>query len=158
MPKSPKQSRRADVPDAHHVARYCRQQLVIHDPHTNKVLGAFPQVFELRPREPYLSVYWMEPLADDIQAQFKGVLRSLRRKYAVHRDGAFARVNAGRVVAAGASRGHSIRIRDRSNPQDLGYASIVGTPADNSDQTLLALFVGECCSAVHGTTEIEGFG
>ena len=158
MPKAPAQRRRPDVPNSDHVARYCNPQLVIRDPKTQAIIGLFPQAFELREKikETYLSTHWMESFAEVVDAQFKRVVAALRKKHpSVRPLGAFARLNAGLIVQAGAARKLSIRIRDRSNPNDPGYSGIFGMPLDNSDLEFLALLANECCIEIRGVAAID---
>jgi len=80
----------------------------------------------------------------------------LRKKHLnVRPKGAFARLDAGLVVEAGTARGHPIRVRDSSCPNDPGYAGIFGIPLDNSDLELLALFANDCCIEIRGTDNID---
>jgi hypothetical protein len=158
MPTAPAQHRRQDVPNSDHVARYCNPQRVIRDPKTQAIRGLFPQAFELRQKikETYLSVHWMESFAAGVDAQFKKVVAALRKKHPnVKTFGAFARLNAGLVVQAGAARKLSIRIRDRSSRSDPGYSGIFGMPLDNSDLEFLALLANECCLQVRGVSVID---
>lgn len=149
------------VPDSDHVARYCNPQRVIRDPRTLAVTGVRPQAFELRPeiKETYLSTYWMEfPPSDQatVDTQFRTVLTTLRRKHPnVRSNGAFARLNAGRIVQSGSSRGHSIRVLCRSKRSDPGYTGVYGMPLDSSDSILLAELANECCIEVLGVADLE---
>jgi len=161
MSKAGKQQRR-DVPSNHHVARYCNPQRVMRDPKTEAIIGVFPEAFALRKelpvRETYLSTHWMEDFGVDINidAQFQAVISALRKKHSnVRSTGAFTRLNAGRIVAAGVERGHRVRVRDRSSPKDPGYAEISGTPLDNSDRELLARFANDCCTEIRGVADID---
>ena len=152
-----KQTRR-DVPGADHIARYCNPQRVIRDPVTDEIGGVYPQAFELRPKEAYLSASWLESFGRvaGLDHQFKTALAALRAKHpGVKSRGAFARLNADRILAVGAERGHSLRVRDRSRPDDPGYASIDNTPADNSDLELLAVFANDCCIELRGVAAID---
>jgi hypothetical protein len=158
-PKKPKRPAYAPVPSTNHLARYCNPQRVIRDPITRAITGAYPPAFELRPqiKETYLSTYWMEfPPADTatVDAQFRTVLTTLRCKHPnVKPEGAFARLNAGRVVQAGLLRQLSIRILCRSKRDDPGYTGIYGMPLDNSDSIFLAQLANECCIEVRGVAE-----
>ena len=156
MPKT-KQKRR-DVPSAHHLARHCNSQRVIRDPTTRDIKGVWPEAFELRVtlNEKYLSTHWMEYFSsNDIEKQFKEVVKALRVKRNVGANSAIARLQAASVVDAGKGRGHNIRIRDRSSNADPGYAGIDGMPLDNSDRELLAILANECCMQVRGVGEID---
>jgi hypothetical protein len=141
----PKKTRR-DVPRADHIARYCNPQRVIRDPVTDAINGVYPQAFELRPQETYLSASWLESFGGNESSdyQFKAALRAFRAKLSIKHSGALARINAGRIIDVGAERGHSLRVHDRSSKANPGYASIDNTPLDNSDLQLLATFADEC--------------
>jgi hypothetical protein len=155
--KNAKQKRR-DVPGADHLARHCNSQRVIRDLITREIKGVWPEAFELRVtlNETYLSTHWMEYfLRDDIDKQFKEVVKALRKKREVKANSAVARLKAGPVVDAGTARGHSIRIRDRSSQSNPGYAGIEGMPSDNADRELLAMLANECCVQVRGVHEID---
>lgn len=157
MAKHLRQTRR-DVPVADHIARYCNPQRVIRDPLTGAIEGVYPQAFELRPKESYLSASWMEFFGRDegTDHQFKSVVSALRAKHPnVKPHGAFARLNAGRILEVGSERGHSLRIRDRSSARDPGYASIENTPRDNSDLELLATFAEACCVDIRAVEAID---
>ncbi|MGH7782365.1 MAG: hypothetical protein ACREO5_00750, partial [Candidatus Binatia bacterium] len=72
MPKrNPKQKRRPDIPDNHHVARHCNPQRIILSLDTDAIEGVFPSAFELRIelKEQYLSTHWMEFFGADIETQ-----------------------------------------------------------------------------------------
>ena len=58
-------------------------------------------------------------------------------------------------LADGAARRLSIRIRDRSTPNDLGYSGIFGMPLDNSDLEFLALLANECCIEIRCVASID---
>ena len=143
-----KQTRRDDVPNADHIARYCNHQRVIRDPLSDEIVGIYPQAFELREKlkdkspETYLSASWLEFFRRDagLDHQFKAALTALRAKHSgVKLRAAFARLNVGRILEIGAERGHNLRVRDRSTSSDPGYASIDNTPLNNSDIELLAV-------------------
>jgi hypothetical protein len=158
-----KQTRRDDVPNADHVARYCNHQRVIRDPLTDEIKGVYPQAFALREKirdkgpETYLSASWLEFFGRDagLDHQFKAALTALSAKHSgvkkqsgVKLRGAFARLNVGRILEVGTERGHKLRVRNRSTSSDPGYASIDNTPLNNSDMELLAAFARSCIEVV----------
>ena len=94
MAKRQSQKRR-DVPDDHHVARYCNPQRIIIDPETQAILGVYPEAFELRTKEKetYLSAFWMESfgIGINLEAQYLAVVAALRKKHKnMKPQGAFA--------------------------------------------------------------------
>lgn len=154
--KRQQQKLRPDVPNAHHIARHCNPQRLIFHPDTGALEGVYPQEFELRVHkgEDYLSVHQMETFAADLLGQFKGVIVALRTKRTVAGKSAIARLNVGDVVSCGASRGHPIRVRDKSKPGDIGYAGVSNMPLKNEDQQLLAA-MASCCADVRLVAAIE---
>jgi hypothetical protein len=149
---------RREVPEADHLARHCNSQRVIRDPTTREIKGVWPEAFELRTKleEEYLSTHWMEYFSrDDIDTQFQYVVQALRAKRDVKANSAIARLKARLVVEAGKSRGHPIRIRDRSSATNPGYAGIYNMPRDNSDRELLAVLANECCIQIRGVDAID---
>ncbi len=158
MSKAPKQPRRNDVPPEDHVARYCHPQRVMRDPNTNAITGVFPQAFKLRPKinEKYLSSHWMESFSPDVDTQFHAVATALGKKLTIEPKAAIARLNVSYVIQAGAKKNHSIVIRNKSKPNDPGYAGIYGMPLDNSDAIFLDLLATECCIEIRGVVDMIG--
>ena len=158
MPRKVKERRR-DVPEKDHVARYCNPQSVIRDPETGRVIGLFPDAFELRPKlkETYLSTHWMEYFdADNCDRQFKECLSALRVKHKnVKPSGVSARMSVGAVIAAGRQQALAIRVRDRSEASDPGYSGIYGQPLDNSDRQFLTMLSENCCVEIREIKEID---
>ncbi len=153
----PNQPRR-DVDGAHHVARYCNPQVVDRDPETDAVRGVFPQAFHLRTKqdEEYLSLRRFEHFGAAAPEQWKGVVKAFGGAIKnVRPTSAVARLNCGSVLAAGASRVHTLRMRDRSTNANPGYAGLEGLPRDNSDADLLALMATELCLDVKEVKEID---
>lgn len=153
-----KQNRRPDISNEHHVARHCHHQRLIRDPETQDITGVFPQEFRLRTErdERYLSVHWMECFSSEPKAQFEFVVDALRSKgRTVGKASAIARLCAGFIADAGREQGHSLRVRDRTDLRNPGYAGIEGMPHDNSDAKLLALFAHPGCIEIRGVESID---
>jgi hypothetical protein len=161
IPKVPKKKTKKPkrrVPLADHLARHCNSQRVIRDPITREIKGVWPEAFELRPllNERYLSTHWMEHFSrQDIDMQFRDVVKALRAKRTVNAQSAIARLNVGSVVQVGAARGRSIAVWDRSSKNNPGYAAVYGLPLDNSDRHLLALLANQCCVQVLEVSGID---
>ncbi len=156
--KNKRKQVRRDVLQEHHVARYCNSQVVDRDPENNAIRGVFPQAFELKTNrgEEYLSLCQFEYFAGTLDAQFKSVLMVFRDKIAnVRSASAIVRLNCGAILAAGTSRGHSLRMRDRSSDKNRGYAGLEGMPKDNSDLDLLGILANKLCLEVRGVQEID---
>ena len=127
-----------DVPDDHHVARFCHPQRgVIRDPITRQIKGLHPEAFALRVdrRELYLSMNHFEHFGPDVGVQFTEVLKVLRSKFTNPKH-AIARLNAKRVRACGGDK-YEINVRKHGTKYDLSYVHGTGLPLDNSDRNLL---------------------
>jgi hypothetical protein len=149
---------RRDIDGAHHVARYCNPQLVDRDPESDSVRGVFPQAFALRVKddEEYLSLRHFEHFGSAVADQWKGVVKAFREKIKnVRPKSAVARLNSGAVLAVGVSRGHELRMRDKSSDKNPGYAGLEGMPRDNSDTELLVLLATQLCLEVKEIAEID---
>lgn len=156
--KNKRKQVRRDVPGEHHVARYCNSQVVDRDPENNAIRGVFPQAFALKTKqgEPYLSLRQFEYFVGTVDAQFKSLLMVFRDKINnVRPVSAIARLNCDTILAAGTSRGHSFRMRDRSSDENPGYAGLEGMPKDNSDLDLLGILANQLCLEVRGVQEID---
>jgi hypothetical protein len=160
-----KQERR-DVPQEHHVARYCNKNTVRRDTVTKEFLGIFPNAFELnvKKKEEYLSAQWFERFSGSAKQKLKEILTVFRRKIvnsrgqsAVPSEAAIAVLNVDFVLKSGQERSRLLRVRDRSKKGDEGYASIHGLPLDNSDQVLLGKLAYEGCVHLHEVAEINNF-
>ena len=147
MAKPTKNERRPDVPNKDHVARYCSPKLVKRDPETRSVIGVFPEAFELKVNEEYLSTRWIEFFREEENSgQFKMALEAFRKTFqGVKPNGAFAKLHVGSILEAGKKQKCDIRVQDRSSLSNLGYAGIFGMPSQNSDALLLQLLATECC-------------
>jgi hypothetical protein len=90
----------------------------------------------------------MEHFSNHIDIQFREVVRALRAKRTVSPHSAIARLHVGSIIQAGAARGRSIAVWNRSSKDNPGYAGIYGLPLDNSDRQLLASLANQCCVQV----------
>ena len=87
---------RRDLPDSHHVARYCRRRDIGSD-------GVpLETAFYLRTAEEYLSTNWLEYFHDtDRRLQIDGVAQVLLDKgFGVRRTASFAVLNVGAAISA----------------------------------------------------------
>jgi hypothetical protein len=134
------------LPDEHHVIRHLRSQLLIKE--GDQVIGCFPQAFELKPAEKYLSASWLEFYPGTPRQQTVAVIAGIGNAREVRRSHGFALGNVGAVKEACGSFGQKIRVihepsKDNPNP---AYTAIRRFRSD--DLQLLELLAGEAWSRV----------
>ena len=130
------------IHDEHHVARYCRQSTFVAGK-PSYLAFLLKAATDTEPREPYLSVFWLEALAG---SNLDERLADLRREViaqnilAARKSALYAVQNVGntRAVVKGRSvDGRSIRITEEPPPRF--HAGIHDT-ADDEDTIAKALF------------------
>lgn len=132
-----------NIDPTEHVARYCGFQKIDRSVDPPWIT---PAAFELRQQaaEKHLSVNHCEHHSGSRPVQLRAILGDLTAKsFGWKASGAFAVLNASRVVSCGRQRSRSIRVRRRQHPHDQSYASIDGLPLDNADTELLSLLATE---------------
>lgn len=138
------------LPDGDHVARYCKPSAVGLD-------GLpMPAAFELRPKEDYLSVNWLEFLhASDLGAAVGEVRTAFRRKgYHVKPNGRFAVLEVGEVKAAVVAITGTASVEHRRLDDDESHSGVFGYTADDFAVAVeIAALAGPDC--VHLATADE---
>lgn len=84
-----------NIPDEHHVARYCRPKCVQDD-------QILPDAFKLRPTDTYVSSNWMEYFKEkEISKRIDGVRKALQDGgFTLRPNGRFARLNVGNAKSS----------------------------------------------------------
>jgi hypothetical protein len=126
-----------------HVARHVRGRLVQRD--GGRVLGCFPQAFELRPATPtrqaesYLSASWLEYFAGDRIVQLRATLAEMRSyPLDIRAKDALAVANVGRIKEAGQTRDMNLRVLHEPRlPNAPAYAAIRGLRRDDAEILVL---------------------
>ena len=116
-----------DIPRGDRVSRYCKPSSVI----DGRLL---PCAFEIRRREDYLSVNWIEhPGARDLEAAIDVVCRVLRSKIKVKSGGRMAVIGVGTAMSVALDAANKrIRIRHVSRPDDESHSGIFGYAHDDT--------------------------
>jgi hypothetical protein len=132
------------LPDEDHVVRHLNSQLLIRD--GEQVIGCFPQAFELRPGEEYLSASWLEFFAGTTLQRMADVVAATAKARAVKPSHGFAIGNVGEVKEACDSFRQRIRVihephKDNPNP---AYTAIRNFKSD--DLQLLQLLASDAWS------------
>ena len=138
------------MPDTDHVVRHINSQLLIRDEaeQTKPVIGCFPQAFELRPAEQYLSASWLEFFPGSKHDRIVSVVGGVAKARTVKPSHGFALGNVAKVKRACASFGLRIRVihePNKSNPNPA-YTAIRNYRSD--DIELLELLASEAWSEV----------
>jgi hypothetical protein len=135
------------LPDEHHVVRHLNSQLLIRD-ETDRVIGCFPQAFELRPGETYLSASWLEFFPGTKHERTVAVVGAVTKARTVKPSHGFAFGNVAEVKEACGSFGQKIRVihePDKNNPNPA-YTAIRNYRSDQIE--LLQFLAGEAWSEV----------
>lgn len=121
------------LPDDDHVVRHCASQLLIRE--GEDVIGVFPQVFELREGEKYLSASWLEFFPGTKHERMKEVVAATNKARTVKRSHGFALGNVGAVKEACGSFALKVRIihePSNSNPNPA-YTAVRGFKSDDAE-------------------------
>ena len=134
------------LPDTDHVVRHINSQLLIRD--GDQVIGCFPQAFELKPGERYLSASWLEFFSGSNEERRSAVIAAIASARAVKPSHGFAFGNVGEVKDACVMFGVKVRVihePDKSNPNPA-YTAIRNFKSDEIE--LLQLLASDAWSEV----------
>jgi hypothetical protein len=125
-----------NIPDEHHVVRYCKKNLTIREDGT--IIGVFPEMFHLRAATPtrkqeeYLSAVYYEHFRGTPSERMKacrgGIQLSLTPKDAL------VRLNVKAVKEQGAKRKRSLRVTHEPSKECPSYAAIRQLPVEPDDE------------------------
>jgi hypothetical protein len=135
------------LPDEDHVVRHINSQLLIRDV-ADHVIGCFPQAFERRPAEKYLSASWLEFFPGNKHERTIAVVGAVAKARTVKPAHGFALGNVAEVKDACASFGSKIRVihePNKNNP-NTAYTAIRNYRSD--EVQLLQLLANEAWSEV----------
>jgi hypothetical protein len=138
------------LPNDDHVVRHISSQLLIRDEadQAKRVIGCFPQAFELRPGERYLSASWLEFFSGNKHERMVAAVDAVAKTRTVKPSHGFALGNVAEVKDACASFGLKIRVihePKRNNPNPA-YTAIRNYRSDEIQ--LLELLASEAWSEV----------
>jgi hypothetical protein len=134
------------LPDGDTVVRHINSQLLVRE--NDKVIGCFPQAFELRKNEEYLSASWLEYFPGTETQRMTEVVAAVAKTRIVKASHGFASGNVRAVKDACDSFGLKIRIihepsNDNPNP---AYTAVRRYRSD--DLQLLELLASDAWSRV----------
>lgn len=134
------------LPDADSVVRHISSQLLVRE--NGRVIGCFPQAFELRENEEYLSTSWLEYFPGSSEERMTAVVAAVAKARKVKASHGFATGNVRAVKDACGSFGLKIRVihepsDDNPNP---AYTAIRRYRSD--DLQLLELLASDAWSRV----------
>ena len=130
------------LPDEDRVVRHVNSQLLIRDA-ADRVIGCFPQAFELKPAEKYLSASWLEFFPGNRDQRTATTIKAMTAARTVKPSHGFAFGNVGEVKKACASLDLKIRIIHepaKTNPNPA-YTAVRNYRSDELE--LLQLLAGE---------------
>ena len=132
------------LPDADHVVRHIGSQLLERDGN-DRLIGCFPQAFELRPDEKYLSASWLEFFNGTRQERLERTAQACAKLRTVRPKHGFVIGNVGVVKEACASFNQKIRVIHEPN-DNPAYTAIRNYKSD--DLELLELLASDAWSDV----------
>jgi len=132
------------LPDADHVVRHISSQLLERDG-DDQVIGCFPQAFELRPGEKYLSASWLEFFDGTRQERLKQTAAACGKVREVRPRHGFAMGNVGVIKEACATFNQKLRIIHEPN-ENPAYTAVRSYKSDELE--LLELLASEAWSDV----------
>jgi len=133
------------LPDSEHIVRHISSQLLIRDDNDH-ITSCFPQAFELRPEETYLSASWLEFFPGTKHDRMVAVVAATAKARAVKPRHGFAIGNVGVVKDACGTFGLKIRVihePSKKNP-NLAYTAVRNYRSD--ELQLLELLAAEAWS------------
>ena len=141
------------MPDGDHVVRHIPATMVDRDPNTNAVRGCFPQAFELRKNEEYLSTSWLEFFCGSFLECIAAVAAAMSKTRKIGPQHAFAVGNVGGVRAACAEYGMEVRILHEPNDDNPAYTAVRRYKSDEIE--LLELLASDAWSRMVEAVQIR---
>lgn len=132
------------LPDDNHVVRHISSNLLERDA-DDRVVGCFPQAFELRQSETYLSASWLEFFDGSKDERLKSTAAAFAKMRAVRPRHGLATGNVGTVREACADFGQRVRILHEPN-ENPAHSAVRNYKSD--DLELLELLAAEAWSDV----------
>jgi hypothetical protein len=134
------------LPDEAHVVRHVPAQLVSRDPNTEAVIGCFPQAFQLRPDEEYLSTSWLEFYLGSFLECTAAVAAAMSKTRKIGPSHGLAIGNVGRIKAACDEFSLKIRVIHEPDDDNPSYTAVRRFKSDNIE--LLELLANEAWSHI----------
>lgn len=117
-----------DIVDGHHVLRHCRTRLV--DTSDPNDLQPFPEAFELKSKEKYLSASYYEYFSGTHDERLRESLVLLARRFnGIKDDDALLMMNAGEIRSCGRKQDLQIRVVFQPTQGKPDYAGIRQMPS-----------------------------
>lgn len=133
------------LPDSDHVLRYVPWQRLIKAEDEATVIGVFPQAFDLRAGEEYLSVTWVEYFdAPTICDRVCTAVRAIRGTIKAGKQSRFLMGNVGAVHGVCQRRDRKVRILHEPD-ENPGHVAVRRFPRD--DLQLMTMLVADAFTA-----------
>jgi hypothetical protein len=129
-------------------------QMIDRDEDSGSIRGVFPQAFELRPAEEYLSASWLEFFAASKLHQVAAVAAFLAKTRKVTDRQAFASGLVGEIKEACGEYDQKIRVLHEPFEDNLAYVAIRRYQSDN--QELLELLATEAWADITDAKQVVG--
>lgn len=128
------------IPNDHHVMRYVRRKGLRRD-ENGIVLGILPQALELRPKEEFLSVTWLEHFSLEYEEGFIEASKAICKTLEVKKKDGFSVSKVEDIFKGCASFDVKIRILHEPEEENSGHVAVRRFPRDNIE--LLDLLAAE---------------
>jgi hypothetical protein len=141
------------LPDNDQIIRHIPAQLLIRDPETDAIQGCYPQAFQLRPQEEYLSASWLEFFRGNFLDCLAAVAGAMGRTRKVGPSHGFAVGNVGAVKEACSAYDMRIRVIHEPNDDSPCYVAVRRFKSD--DITLLELLATDAWSRIIEARQVK---
>lgn len=108
--------------EANHIVRHCGSQVLIYE--GERVVGVFPQAFQLRTGEKYLSACWLEFFPGAKEDRIKAAAKATATTRSVKPRHAFAVGNVGAIQDACGFFGQKVRILHEPKRNNPAYTAV----------------------------------
>jgi hypothetical protein len=137
--------------DEHCAVRHVPFQLIDRDDNET-VRGVFPQAFELRPGEEYLSACWLEYFDASYLGQLSAIAISISRTRKVTAKQAFATGKVGDIKEACGEFGLKIRVIHEPNEDNPAYVAVRRYKSE--DVELLSLLASNAWASITESSKV----
>jgi hypothetical protein len=134
------------LPDTDSVVRHINSQLLVRE--NDKIVGCFPQAFQLRPSEEYLSTTWLEYFPGTPTQRMTAVVAAVAKTRKVKDSHGFATGNVGVIKEVCGSFGLKIRVIHEPSDENPNPAYTAIRRYKSDDIQLLELLAADAWSTV----------
>lgn len=131
------------IPASDHVTRWIKPKFAPRE-EDGTLIEIFPQAYELKDGEEYLSVTWLEHFGGDRQSQREAAAEAVRQSFdkkKLQASSTFTVANVGRLAEACLARGSKVRILHEPEDENTGHVAVRRFPREAGE--LLEILAGQ---------------